>query len=1209
MRVLGDSAESTKLFEFMEHSTYRIISIDFFPLPTIAGCIGSLKKSLAFLLAFACSTVVTGQETIWVEDFENFTVGYGWDGDSNSAADEVKWTIDYPNNCDYFSVVNDGGEKALEGNDIDGTASWTSETVSMTGWASPSLGVTMSEDGCGGSDGYEIFARYDGGSLVSLTSNSGGFDSDVLDIDLVVCTTVQIVIEIENNKNQEFIRIEGVELSGACPNNWYADNDGDGYGDLNNSDCSGSQPDGYVANFSDCDDSDSSIFGTVYYADVDGDGLGDENSPQVTCGSQPAGHVSNSSDISDSHYGTVLSPGDVFFAYGNKEDKDATGYVTCVTMVDLLPGTQLVLTPKLEWNGTGWEGDGKGTILWTVPSGGVAKGAELVFTDLNNDQDTGGVLVSAIDNPITINPDNETEFTGGIACGTYEHLDDDREGFIKEHMWIFQPGTDGIDHNPRHLTCIGGDIDKDSNTGVGTLLYSSAGIGNLDGDFCFQSDLFKHTNWRYYGENTLNSIVLDAEIQSLSSKKLNEVASGYFSDLSNYESVNGGNYEDEVNFAPIGTFCADEDYTWSGLETANTTWDILLEDEFDLVVDVAEGVEANNITIEKGNFTCDGGSRMVTATGNIQMGGDGTSTFELGGVLTMASDQDQVIDANNYTDSGNQRVKTKRLKIKNSKNAKVKGHVTLLPGGALEFDENSEGDKIEIDSEVSSSLIFRSSDSGTAAIGTCGASNFGAGVDQEFTFERFIPEDENNSWVNIGAYVTGTTVADWTAAISGMLIFEYEETNYGSLSAGWSYLWDSTVELMPGKGYMALIPAGESGTISVTGKFEMGDVSIPLTFTDDANQSNTAVDGWNLVSNPYPASVDLIAVLASNDLVEEYFIFDNTGDGSYSVRNDGGTGDAPEVLAVGQSFWVKVEAATSITFSEEDKVLDGVSTFMREYDEDDGGSVGLTASNASQEWARAFIGFHAQATPEFDDSYDALHFNAENLTDLRMWTESSAGDHLAIQTVGAIENTPSMPLHVMTGSGGEVTFKNFEENDMPADVCVVLEDTETGDQAQMGYDSLVVDLPASTYFADRFVLHFNSMPTAEVTSTTCNGLDVQMLDGDFAGWSLGWASEDGELSGTDMPNELPDGSYVFTYSLNDAGCQQAISVVVESVCLGDFNFNGERDITDLLFLLSGLPGGQTTGDYLEAADCDCDGAVTVNDMLTFLTVFSTNCSE
>ena len=81
------------------------------------------------------------------------------------------------------------------------------------------------------------------------------------------------------------------------------------------------------------------------------------------------------------------------------------------------------------------------------------------------------------------------------------------------------------------------------------------------------------------------------------------------------------------------------------------------------------------------------------------------------------------------------------------------------------------------------------------------------------------------------------------------------------------------------------------------------------------------------------------------------------------------------------------------------------------------------------------------------------------------------------------------------------------------------------------------------------------------------------------------------------------------YSLNDAGCQQAISVVVESVCLGDFNFNGERDITDLLFLLSGLPGGQTTGDYLEAADCDCDGAVTVNDMLTFLTVFSTNCSE
>ena len=60
-------------------------------------------------------------------------------------------------------------------------------------------------------------------------------------------------------------------------------------------------------------------------------------------------------------------------------------------------------------------------------------------------------------------------------------------------------------------------------------------------------------------------------------------------------------------------------------------------------------------------------------------------------------------------------------------------------------------------------------------------------------------------------------------------------------------------------------------------------------------------------------------------------------------------------------------------------------------------------------------------------------------------------------------------------------------------------------------------------------------------------------------------------------------------------------------CLGDFNLNGERDVVDLLVILSGLPGGALESAFSEEADCDCDGLVTINDMLTFLTVFGTVC--
>jgi hypothetical protein len=92
-----------------------------------------------------------------------------------------------------------------------------------------------------------------------------------------------------------------------------------------------------------------------------------------------------------------------------------------------------------------------------------------------------------------------------------------------------------------------------------------------------------------------------------------------------------------------------------------------------------------------------------------------------------------------------------------------------------------------------------------------------------------------------------------------------------------------------------------------------------------------------------------------------------------------------------------------------------------------------------------------------------------------------------------------------------------------------------------------------------------------------------------------------------MPYELEDGEYTFEFSLPAAGCVQSVGVTVETACLGDFNLNGERDVVDLLVLLSGLPTGALESEFAVEADCDCDGAVTVNDMLTFLTVFGTDC--
>ncbi|MEY4118811.1 MAG: hypothetical protein RLZZ116_2139, partial [Planctomycetota bacterium] len=128
-----------------------------------------------------------------------------------------------------------------------------------------------------------------------------------------LCATVGTDNDCDNNASE-------VDANASDKQVFYADTDGDGYGDAAISTQACSAPEGYVSNNTDCNDGNAAIkpgatevcdgvdnncaggidegVKSTFYADVDGDGYGDAAISTQAC-SAPEGYVSNNTDCND----------------------------------------------------------------------------------------------------------------------------------------------------------------------------------------------------------------------------------------------------------------------------------------------------------------------------------------------------------------------------------------------------------------------------------------------------------------------------------------------------------------------------------------------------------------------------------------------------------------------------------------------------------------------------------------------------------------------------------------------------------------------------------------------------------------------------------------------------------------------------------------------------------------------------------------------
>ncbi len=124
---------------------------------------------------------------------------------------------------------------------------------------------------------------------------------------------------------------EASNLPCSFPITYFLDHDGDGLGDPleeypNPCSLSGA-PDGYVANNTDCDDTDDSIGAvSTWYYDSDGDGLGDPAVTHVSCVA-PSGYVDNGDDVCLDSTTNINIDGDAIC--DNDDEDNCTDVLAC----------------------------------------------------------------------------------------------------------------------------------------------------------------------------------------------------------------------------------------------------------------------------------------------------------------------------------------------------------------------------------------------------------------------------------------------------------------------------------------------------------------------------------------------------------------------------------------------------------------------------------------------------------------------------------------------------------------------------------------------------------------------------------------------------------------------------------------------------------------------------------------------------------------
>lgn len=303
---------------------------------------------------------------------------------------------------------------------------------------------------------------------------------------------------------------------------------------------------------------------------------------------------------------------------------------------------------------------------------------------------------------------------------------------------------------------------------------------------------------------------------------------------------------------------------------------------------------------------------------------------------------------------------------------------------------------------------------------------------------------------------------------SDYTLYYYPESDANQVANSGAYWVTPTGSLTPTTGYIVKPSAANTGSpITFTGILNTGlKTSAMLT---NSTTNNPIKHGYNLVGNPYPSYLNVMTAINSNDALEKTvwyktrttgtspkYLFETVNTESGLGTNISATGTVTGYIPPMQSFWVKVNAETTLTFDNN----------MRSHANPTVGEVTIpttpmkvsTKSNSSYQVLRfkvsdgtsddeAIVYFNENASDSFD-KYDSRKMSNGNKAIPEIFTKVG-NEELVINGLNSVLTTNEFHLGLRTGTSNNLSIQATEISNFEKGTQVILKNNQTGEQKQI----------------------------------------------------------------------------------------------------------------------------------------------------------------